>query len=245
METLNNAATSEKRNDGFAASARWPWITAGIAAALVAAAVLFLESAFLRNILERRIVAALTITTGARVELTRFSFQPFRMELDISGLKVHGREPSHEPPLFSAEMVQINLRLRSLWSGGTRLRSLRIWNPQINIEVNEAGETNLPVRPVVSTASNWIERIMDAEVGRVEAIRGQVHYRSAAAEWQAPLDFRAENVQFGVNYESSRGGYLGSLDSQKILLSLGNSPPLNARGRARVSVRRDRVDIES
>ena len=92
-------------------------------------------------------------STGLRVEWTSFSFDPWRLEVSIRGLTLHGREGEQSPPLFAADQVETQWNLISIWNLSADLARLRVLNPRIYVAISEDGESNLPV-PSAAASGN-------------------------------------------------------------------------------------------
>jgi translocation and assembly module TamB len=237
------------------------WLGVGAALLIVAAlgAAVFLRSASFQGMLRQRLVAALEEASGGRVELQEFSFELSRLRIDLRGLTIHGREGAQEPPLFSAELVQVGWKVLSWWGLQADLRSLRIWNPQISVSLDEDGRTNIPspggrtnaprpqVQPMPGSPQGgaWMEKALALRVERLEVLRGRMRFRRRSDENQIPLDFEADNFQVAVAYQAAQNRYSGSLEFQNALLNSRNATPLRSRSRTKFALYSRKLDLES
>ena len=78
---------------------------AGLALAVVVAAVLVLRSGWFNEKVRERVVSTVETATGGRVEAGSFQFDWKRLRAQIGAFAVHGTEPSGKPPLFRARTV--------------------------------------------------------------------------------------------------------------------------------------------
>ncbi|HXY02169.1 MAG TPA: hypothetical protein VEI49_01270, partial [Terriglobales bacterium] len=62
----------------------------------------------------RRLVTELERITGGQVELGAFHTVPFRFEVDVRDLTVHGREGSGEVPYFHVDRLVARVKLISV-----------------------------------------------------------------------------------------------------------------------------------
>jgi translocation and assembly module TamB len=59
-----------------------------------------------RNMVREKIVAAVEIGTGGRVELGSFTFDWTHLRAQIRNFVLHGLEPAEAVPLFRADLLQ-------------------------------------------------------------------------------------------------------------------------------------------
>jgi translocation and assembly module TamB len=225
------------------------WAGAGVLIAALCA--LFLQSAWFGETLRKRLVAEMEKATGGRVELQSFSFNFSRLQADLHGLAIHGREEAKgDPPLFSADLVEAAWTIESIWSLRADLRSLRIWRPRVSVVFRGDGTSNVP-SPGTGGGSgrDRVAQVLAFRVGRLEVLRGQVHFETRSnAQW-VPVDLQAENVHLALESEPGPLRYAGTLDFQKgLFLRSGagaGSSQLSSSGKAKFHLSSQKAEIES
>jgi len=139
----------------------------GTLVALAAAASGVMSTSWFRRALERRLLATLEETTGARVEVQYFHFRPTALQVTFRGVVIHGSEPPQAPPLFSARTVVLRLSPANLLHREIRIRSLDWDGAELHLRTNADGSTNLPGPATRYSAGQVIEQLMDLRIGRV------------------------------------------------------------------------------
>ncbi|MBI4460398.1 MAG: translocation/assembly module TamB domain-containing protein, partial [Acidobacteria bacterium] len=208
----------------------------GISLAIAA----FLQSALFSEMIRSRLVAALEQTTGGRVELREFAFYPYRLEVHLRGMVIHGRDRPEEPPFFSVEEIQLGWRLLSIWGLRADLDRVRLWEPRIYIAVADDGHTNLPPFPLRSEGDGgWLRQAVALRAGRLEVLRGQLRWNQTL--W--PLDVQAESFHLALQYETANQMYSGRLDFQKAVLASSGAAAIPSRAQVDFKVFSDSIEI--
>jgi translocation and assembly module TamB len=199
-----------------------------------------IHSAWFADIVRSRIVSALHNSTGGRVELGTFSFNPDSMHAGISRLVVHGTEPPGSPPLLSVDSIDIGLKILSVWDRDVDLESVIINQPQIHLLVNQDGSTNFPAPKKLSSKSP-VQQLLDLKARRLEVNQGLVEVNDKAV----PFSLKTQNTGLQLAYDFAGPSYVLALDSGIISCSLLKTPlrPVHILSKARVY--QDRADIES
>src|SRR3989338_4659476 len=236
MANENNAKKSPRR--------RLRWLAAVLAGmcALVLLVGGILQSQWFHELIGRRLTEALEKSTGARVAWEDFTFDPWRLEINFQKFILHGREGPQEPPLFSAERIEAQWTVISIWDLRADLARLRVSSPRISIAVSSDGRSNLPLRPQAGPDRGaWGERIFALRVRRLEALRGEFRWNGR----RRPFDFRAENMLAVLDSEGREGRFAGRLDYQNAALTFGNAAPLLSQTQTKFFLYPNRVEIES
>src|ERR1700734_113169 len=90
------------------------------------AGVLVVQSGWFRERVRARIIREIESATGARAEISNFSFDWTHLAATISPLVLHGKEADSEAPLGRVESVTISLRIISAFERRVDLASLRV-----------------------------------------------------------------------------------------------------------------------
>lgn len=169
------------------------------------AVVVILSTPWAQRQIERRVVAAMESSTGARVEVRQFQFRPFALELVLRGLVLHGTEPVGAPPMFSAKTVIARLRLRALLERKPLFSSLDWDEAEIHISTRPDGSANL-TEPLTREGAG-------ASVNRVTLSRTSIYWN----DQQLRVDLEASNLAVLVR-RAGPANYSGSISASDILI---------------------------
>jgi hypothetical protein len=228
---------------------RWRWLkhvvwVLGVNTSLiVAAAVLFFGSGAANPLLRRLIVSRVNLMTGGRTELRTLSIGWFSLHTTLRGLVVHGHEPAGTEPLFSAEEVQVGLRIDSFWSRKISLDELIVRQPMVHIRVDKDGKSNVP-EPQRPFAGNQPLRqtLFNLHVRRVEITDGWLLYNDV----RTPIAVEGGDLRLTLD----AGGpvdhplYLGELNWQSIHFTALYFMPLPIDVDAKFTLWRDGITVE-
>lgn len=225
---------------------RWYLVVLALIAAVVWGVGYILQPGWVQELVALRLAESVERSTGLRVEWKSFSFDPWRLEVSVRELKLHGREGEQSPPLFAADQVETQWNLISIWNLSADLTRLRVLNPRIYVTVGDDGASNLPVPPAAAAAEAsqdgaWLTRLFSFQIRRLEVLRGELHWNDV----KRPLNFRAENIVAMLASEAGSDHFTGRLDYQNGALTVGTRPPIASRVRAQFSLYPTRAEIES
>ncbi len=210
---------------------------------VIAAAVLFLGSGAANPLLSRLIVSRINLMTGGRSELRTLSIGWFSLHTTIKGLVIHGHEPPGTEPLFSAEEVQVGLRIDSIWGRKVSLDELIVRQPMVHIRVGKSGKSNVP-EPQRPLGGNLPLRqtLFNLHVRRVEISDGWMLYNDV----RTPLAIEGGDLQLTLD----AGGplehplYLGDLNWKSIHFTALRFMPLPTNIDAKFTLWSDGITVE-
>src|SRR2546425_34324 len=81
---------------------------------LVVASFFVTQRPWFRDYVRQRIISAVEESTGGRVEIGEFLFDPRQLRVEIRQFVLHGTEPADQAPLFQTRSLTAKLRLPSL-----------------------------------------------------------------------------------------------------------------------------------
>lgn len=211
-------------------------------AAIIAAvvAVLMVRSGWLEEKVRQRIVAEIERATGGAAGLGAFRFDWAALEATVDDFTLRGLEPADHPPLFHARTIVVGLRIVSFWRRDIDIALLAVREPQISIEVDAAGRTNLPRPARPRPTGDLIEPLLRLAIGRFEVSGGLFRYRSAAV----PLDFSAEDFKLEALYQTFPPRYLGRLAMESFALRSPVAVPVTLDSDLRWSLEEGGLRIE-
>ena len=155
-----------------------------------------------------RIVAALEKATGGRVELGTYHTIPFRLQVEIRGLTIHGLEAANDVPLAHADRVVARIRIISLLETSFGFQSIVVEHPVLHLIVHPDGKTNLPEPKVQRTSTESpVEQLFALSIGKLEVRRGEFLWN----DQRTPFDFDVHEISADMSYSFLRGRYESSL----------------------------------
>jgi translocation and assembly module TamB len=209
----------------------------------VAAVTLFFGSGAANPLLRRLIVSRINVMTGGRAELRTVSIGWFSLHARAKGLVIHGHEPAGTEPLFSAEEVQLGLRIDSFWGRKVSLDEVIVHQPMVHIRVGKDGKSNVPEpqRPLARSQS-LRQTLFNLHVRRVEITDGWMLYNNV----RTPLAVEGGDLQLTLD----AGGpvdhplYLGQLSWQSIHFTVLRFMPLPINVDAKFTLWNNGITLE-
>jgi translocation and assembly module TamB len=205
------------------------------------AGVIIVQTAWFRNFVRTKIIAAVETATGGKVDLASFQFDWTHLRAQVRGFTIHGLEPATEAPLFHANLVQVDLKLISPFEGFVDIAYLLVDASQANILVSADGRTNIPSPKIPAKSSNktGLETIVDLSIGRFDLRNGSVHFGNQTSQFDAHGDkFRAQ-----LGYNAVNPSYNGEIDISPLHLHNGGRAPIDIDVKLPVSAHKDSVAL--
>jgi len=201
------------------------WSLAGLVVLLflaVGTLMLLLEHSegFRRNILGK-VESGIEESTGARLEVGDFKFRLSNLSLDIYNIVLHGREADRGKPLLKADHLHVGLTIDSVLRSKWHVRDIVLDHPVVRVQVNKAGENNLP-QPKNKSASNSNTNIFDLAIRELKLDRGEIYYN----DQKTPLDAELRDFALNANYVPAENKYAGQLGYDKGRIVYGKYAPV-------------------
>jgi len=199
--------------EAAAISRRWGWwkyllIFFGAAFVASLALLLYVNTASFQSMVRRRLVAEVERITGGRVEVGSIHTTPFRLQVDIRDITVHGRESSTEVPLAHVTRIVARLNISSLLRSELAFDELILEQPVIHVAFYPGGATNFPPykgAPLGAAAS--IEQLFALSIDHFELRHGHLLWDDQTI----PLDFAARDTMLRMDYSFLHRRYNGRL----------------------------------
>ena len=190
----------------------------------------------------RTIVARLEQATGARVEMGNFHFGWRPLTARFDGLTLHGREREGAPPLFHADLLQVEVHIESFWGRKISLGNVLMSHFSVNVRVDKDGSTNFP-GPRIPAASGKLEirNLFDLKIAHLRLEDGSIVWNDA----RIPLEAKGGSFEFAMDYASEGGQpvYVGRASWQKFEIAARRFMPFASNGSARFALRRDSLTV--
>src|ERR1051326_4754827 len=155
------------------------WSLAGVIVLIFGAVttlILLLEHSegFRRQILGK-VQNSLQESTGGRLEVGDFKLRLSNLTLDIYNIVLRGRETDPNKPLLQADHLQVGLTIDSLLRRKWHVRDIILDHPVVRMQVNKAGENNLP-QPQKKSTSSSNTNVFDLAIRELKLDRGEIYY---------------------------------------------------------------------
>lgn len=200
------------------------WTLAGLIALIVIAAIggyLFLKSTAFQQYALRKIAQTVEESTGGNTEIRALDFSLSTLTAHLYNITVRGTESAVQPPLLQIAKLTVGLKIQSVFHRKVNLRELIVERPVVNVRVDHAGHSNLPVTPPRQSSSHT--SVFDLAVRHAELIQGEVNYN----DMSAPLDADLYNLDADIHFDSAAIRYFGSVSYDNGNLRYGRYAPLH------------------
>lgn len=166
------------------------------------------STGWFRNILQYRVEASLSQTTGGKVEIAGMEFHPLDLRVNVRQLVIHGLEKDGEKPLFSARDVAVQVSPESLIRFRLLLRTLQWQRAELYIRTGPGGSTNLPGAAVKPRRGNDVADLLNLGIERLTLSQTTLYWNNQ----RVPFQLAGRNVAIQLHIKSDHH-YLGSVAS--------------------------------
>ena len=178
----------------------------GLLAALVLRVYVNTES--FQSLVRRRLVAEIERITGGHAEVGSLHTTPFRLQVDVRNITVHGRESATDVPLAHADRIVARLKIISLLRSEFAFHEVILEQPVVHVVFYADGSTNFPQRKTGSTSGrSSVEQLFALSINRLEVRRGQIFWDDQII----PLEFAARDASLEMDYSYLHDSYTGRL----------------------------------
>jgi translocation and assembly module TamB len=201
----------------------WKYLLfAGAAGFLAALGLLvYINTDSFQALVRRRLIAELERVTGGRVEIASIHTTPFRLQADVRGITVHGRESATDVPLAHVDRIVARVKISSLLRSEFGFHEVVLEQPVVHVAFYAGGTTNFPPRTAGAvTGKTPVERLFALSISHFEIRHGQILWDDQTI----PVDFAARDTSLQMDYSFLRGQYDG-----RLLLGLVDTKLLDCR----------------
>jgi translocation and assembly module TamB len=212
------------------------------AAAAVLAFVAF-ESGWVERRVRDAVVDQLQRRTGGRVELRGFHLHTLGLRVEIDDLTIHGLEGARIAPLFHALRVAARLRIVSFFGAKFRVDELVVERPDVNVQFEKDGRSNLPAPQVRASNRPWRETLFDWQIGRLELRDGS----AVVNDRRVPLALEGRDFEFLLKYAAQAAGgeaYVGNFEWKQVELAERKDAPFAFDISAKFTMHRDAFELD-
>jgi translocation and assembly module TamB len=158
-----------------------------------------------------RLIAELERITGGRVELGSFHSMPFRFQVEVRDLTIHGKEAAGEVPFAHIDRLTAEVKLISVLGAEFGFHSVVMERPIIHIITYMDGTTNQP-QPRVSSDASAVKQLFSLSIGRLQVQNGEFQINNR----KVPFDFDGDDVAATLHYSFLHRHYEGDLSIGKL-----------------------------
>lgn len=193
-----------------------------LVAALIAGLLLFVQSRYARQQAAARMVAAVSEKLGRQVAVGDLDFTFLPPALELRDVVIPGPRPS-DPAVARVPLLRVQANWRDLRRRVLRLEQVEAIRPQITLQVNPDGSTNLPQWKTESTAG---PQRFEVQIGHVLVQDGTLHLN----ELHVPMTVDAKAVWGRLTGKADRGGKGGErldmmVTAQEVVTGLPDAHP--------------------
>ncbi len=180
-------------------------IVTGLGFVTLLGALWYITTDSFQNYVRRRIVAEVERITGGRAEAGSFHIVPFRMQVEVRNITVHGKEGATEAPLVHVDRLVAHVKVISFLRTEFGFHSLTLDHPVVHIAIARDGTTNVPVPATPQAPSDRapIEQLFALSIDHLEVQNGELQW----GDQKIPLDLAVHDTNLQMDYSFLRGRY--------------------------------------
>ncbi len=203
---------------------RW-WKYLLVAVAVLSLTVLglliYVNTDSFQALVRRRLIAEVERVTGGRVEIASIHTTPFRMQVDVRGITVHGRESATGVPLAHVDRIVARLKFNFLLHSELAFSEIVLEQPVVHVAFYADGTSNFPPRKLASSSRDTpVEQLFALSINHLEIRHGQILWDDQTI----PVDFAARGTSLQMDYSFLHGRYDG-----RFLLGLVDTKLMDCR----------------
>jgi translocation and assembly module TamB len=186
------------------------WAAAGIGVLIVLVVVtifvLLHNTSFHRYVLRTaQVKASAAIGTQVRLREYALHFSGISPSLDLYNVSVDGAVPYRNPPLLTADHINVKLTVTSLLRRTWYVDNIALDHPVVRVFIDKQGKNNLPTPQKSSSSSQT--NVFDLGIRHAMLDRGEVYYNDR----KSLLDADVHDLTFRSTYALADKSYSGSL----------------------------------
>ncbi|HWW16174.1 MAG TPA: translocation/assembly module TamB [Candidatus Dormibacteraeota bacterium] len=194
---------------------------AAAASVTVLALLIYVNTDSFQSLVRRRLIAEVERVTGGRVEIGSIHTTPFRLQVDVRNITVHGRESATDVPLAHVDRIVARLKFNFLLRSELAFREIILEQPVVHVAFYPNGTTNFPPRkPAAVSGKSPVEQIFALSINHFEIRHGQLLWNDQTI----PLDFLTRDTSLQMDYSFLHGRYDG-----RVLLGLVDTKLMDCR----------------
>jgi translocation and assembly module TamB len=198
----------------------------------------FLKSSAFNQFARRKIAEAARQATGAQTMIGGLEFSIPSLTAHLYGITLWGREGHEQPPLLAIKELTISFKIESLIHQKISLTKLMIERPVAHVEVDHAGESNLPIAPPHNGSH---ANIFELAVQHAQLTQGEVTYNNK----KIPIGADLYNLNAEIQFDQVVARYSGSVSYDNGQLRYGEYAALTHSLQTTFNATPNQLSIES
>jgi translocation and assembly module TamB len=159
-------------------------------------------------LVRHRLIAEVERVTGGHVEIGSIHTTPFRLQVDVRDITVHGRESATDVPLAHVDRIVARLKFNFLLRSELAFREIILEQPVVHVAFYADGTSNFPPRKLASYGSDTpVEQLFALSINHLDLRHGQILWDDQVI----PFDFAARGTSLQMDYSFLHGRYDGRL----------------------------------
>ena len=234
-------------SEAAARPSRW-WKYLLIATIAVTAAILaglwYTTTSSFQSYVRRRMVEEVERITGGHAEIGSFHVVPFRLQVEVRNITVHGKEAADDVPLAHADSLVAQMKVISFLRTEFGFTSLNLDHPVVHIAIAPDGTTNVPALRVVPEnvpLDARVQQLFALSIDHLSVHDGELLW----GDQKIPLDFAVHGTNLQMDYSFLRGRYEAQLALGKVDTTYSGFRPFSWSTTADISLASSFLDIQS
>ncbi|HTT17528.1 MAG TPA: translocation/assembly module TamB domain-containing protein [Candidatus Sulfotelmatobacter sp.] len=197
-----------------------------------------------QNYVHRRVVSEIERMTGGRARIGKFHVVPFRLQVEIRDITVHGKEAADDIPLLHADSLVGQVKVISFLRTQFGFQSLTLERPTVHVIIAPDGSaTNIPAIGKLPTKSgpSTAEQLFALSIDHLSVHNGELIW----ADRKIPLNFDVQNANVQMDYSFLHGRYESHLSLAKVDTAIRDLRPFSWMTTLDFSLAPTFVDIKS
>lgn len=120
------------------------WIASLCSALLIVLGILILHSPFVKKKILSSLQSSLKKKQGIQISVQSFDYNILKLRFTLKGIQVQKPEEYGQPPVFRAKEIRADIPLSLLLRRRLRIQDISIIDPEIRIQIDRNGNSNLP-----------------------------------------------------------------------------------------------------
>jgi translocation and assembly module TamB len=218
-------------------------IVAGLGFVTLLVAFWYITTDSFQNYVRKRMVAEVERITGGRAEAGSFHVVPFRMQVEVRNITVHGKEAATDAPLVHVDSLVAHVKVISFLRTEFGFHSLTLDHPVVHIAIAPDGTTNVPTPQAPQTPSERapIERLFALSIDHLAVQNGELQW----GDQKIPLDLTVHDTNLHMDYSFLRGRYESHLALGKVDTTFADFRPFAWMTAVDFSLGTTFVDVKS
>jgi translocation and assembly module TamB len=196
-------------------------LASGVALLSSIALAVYINTESFQSLVRRRLVAEIERITGGRAEIASIHTIPFRLQAEVRGITVRGRESNSDVPLAHVDHIIARLKIGSLLRSDLAFNEVVLDQPVIHVAFYPDGSTNFPLHTRgPASGVKAAEQLFALSIDHFEIRHGEILWDDR----KIPLDFAARDTSLLMDYSFLHHRYDG-----RLLLGFVDTKLLNYR----------------